>query len=141
MGRGDLTNGQWARLEPLLPQGIKPGRPLVWTRRQLIDGIRWRTRTGAPWRDVPERYGPWERVYDLFRRWQRDGTWARFVTQLQAQADAKGLTTWDVNIDSTVCRAHQHAAGASKKGICKRNRPAALPLSRPTMVSDVPEAT
>ncbi|MHC3455692.1 IS5 family transposase [Streptomyces prasinus] len=116
MGRGDLTNEQWARLEPLLPQGIKPGRPPVWTRRQLIDGIRWRTRTGAPWRDVPERYGPWERVYDLFRRWQRDGTWARIVTQLQAQADAKGLITWDVNIDSTVCRAHQHAAGAAKKG-------------------------
>ncbi|MEU4878749.1 transposase, partial [Streptomyces sp. NPDC021608] len=108
MGRVDLTNGQWARLEPLLPQGIKPGRPPVWTRRQQIDGIRWRTRTGAPWRDVPERYGPWERVYDLFLRWQRDGTWARIVTQLQAQADAKGLITWDVNIDSTVCRAHQH---------------------------------
>ncbi|MGW6818484.1 IS5 family transposase [Streptomyces sp. NPDC055005] len=125
MGRG-LTNGQWARLEPLLPQGIKPGRPPVWTRRQLIDGIRWRTRTGAPWRDVPERYGPWERVYDLFRRWQRDGTWARFVTQLQAQADAKGLIAWDVNIDSTVCRAHQHAAGASKKGICKLERPGGI---------------
>ncbi|WP_442803772.1 transposase [Streptomyces pseudogriseolus] len=59
MGRGDLTNGQWARLQALLPQGIKPGRPPVWTRRQLIDGIRWRTRTGSPRRDVPERYGPW----------------------------------------------------------------------------------
>ncbi|MFD8667660.1 IS5 family transposase [Streptomyces microflavus] len=119
MGRGDLTNGQWVRLEPLLPKGIKPGRPPVWTRRQLIDGIRWRTRTGAPWRDVPERYGPWDRVYDLFRRWQRDGTWARLVTQLQTQADAKGLITWDVNVDSTVCRAHQHAAGASKKDLQK----------------------
>ncbi|MFI2913672.1 hypothetical protein ACG2OD_36245 [Streptomyces sp. PDY-4] len=54
--------------------------------------------------------------------------------------DAKGLITWDVNIDSTVCRAHQHAAGASKKGICKRNRPAALPLSRPTLLTHVPEA-
>lgn len=119
MGRGDLTNGQWARLEPLLPQGIKPGRPLVWTRRQLIDGIRWRTRTGAPWRDVPERYGPWERVYDLFRRWQRDGTWARFVTQLQAHADAKGLTTWDVNIDSTVCRATSTPRGLEKGDLQK----------------------
>ncbi|MFD3729841.1 IS5 family transposase [Streptomyces sp. NPDC058671] len=126
MRRGDLTNGQWARLEPLLPQGIKPGRPQVWTRRQLIDGIRWRTRTGAPWRDVPERYGPWDRVYDLFRRWQRDGTWARIVTRLQAEADAKGLITWDVNVDSTVCRAHQHAAGAAKRGISKRSRPAGL---------------
>ncbi|WP_206352690.1 IS5 family transposase [Streptomyces sp. Z423-1] len=116
MRRGDLTNGQWARLEQLLPRGIKPGRPPVWTRRQLIDGIRWRTRAGAPWWDVPERYGPWDRVYDLFRRWQRDGTWARIVTQLQAGADAKGLITWDVNVDSTVCRAHQHAAGAAKRG-------------------------
>ncbi|MFB7629597.1 IS5 family transposase [Streptomyces sp. NPDC056149] len=124
MGRGDLTSGQWARLEPLLPRGIKSGRPPVWTRRQLIDGIRWRTRTGAPWRDVPERYGPWDRVYDLFRRWQRDCTWARIVTQLQAEADAKGLITWDVNIDSTVCRAHQHAAGAAKRGISRWNRPA-----------------
>ncbi|MFJ1617836.1 transposase [Streptomyces sp. NPDC087228] len=46
-------------------------------------------RTGAPWRDVPERYEPWDRVYDLFRHWQRDGTWARIVTRLQAQADAR----------------------------------------------------
>ncbi|GAB1340165.1 hypothetical protein ACE1SV_67550 [Streptomyces sp. E-15] len=117
MGRGDLTNGQWARLEPLLPRGIKPGRLRVWTRRQLVDGMRWRTRTGAPWRDVPERYGPWDRVYDLFRRWQRDGTLARILTRLQAEADAKGLITWDVNVDSTDCRAHRHAAGAAKKGI------------------------
>ncbi|GGZ20874.1 DDE transposase [Streptomyces olivaceoviridis] len=123
MGRGDLRNGQWARLEPLLPTGIKPGRPQVWTRRQLIDGVRWRTRTGAPWRDVPERYGPWDRVHDLFRRWQRDGTWARILTQLQAEADAEGLITWDVNVDSTVCRAHQHAAGAAKSGTSKKEPP------------------
>ncbi|MER7541261.1 transposase [Streptomyces sp. NPDC097704] len=61
-------------LEPLLPNGIKPGRPPVHTKRQLINGIRFRTRTGIPWRDLPERYGPWETVYGLFRRWQRDGT-------------------------------------------------------------------
>ncbi|MFF5782989.1 transposase [Streptomyces virginiae] len=57
MARGDLTDAQWARLEPLLPVGGKPGRLRLWTRRQLIDGIRWRTRAGTPWRDVPERYG------------------------------------------------------------------------------------
>ncbi|MFF5209515.1 transposase [Streptosporangium sp. NPDC000396] len=51
-----------------------------------FDGIRWRTRTGAPWRDVPERYGKWETVYGLFRRWQRDGIWALIVTNLQTQA-------------------------------------------------------
>ncbi|MFJ4185216.1 IS5 family transposase [Kitasatospora sp. NPDC089509] len=125
MGRGDLTNGQWARLEPLLPVGKKPGRPQVWTRRQLVDGIRWRTRTGAPWRDLPERYGPWDRVYDLFRRWQRDGTWKRSFEQLQAEADAKGLITWDVSVDSTIARAHQHAAGARKRGTSRRSLPAA----------------
>lgn len=88
----------------MLPVGKKPGRPRTWTRRQLLDGIRWRTRTGAPWRDVPERYGPWDRAYDLFRRWQRNGTWKRILEQLQAEADAKDLITWDVSVDSTSAR-------------------------------------
>lgn len=116
MARGDLTDRQWARLESLLPAGKKSGRPRTWARRQLIDGIRWRTRAGTPWRDVPGRYGPWDRVYDLFRRWQRDGTWKRILEQLQVLADVQGLITWDVSVDSTVCRAHQHAAGARKRG-------------------------
>jgi transposase len=103
-------------LEPLLPAGVKPGRPVVWSKRQLIDGIRWRVRTGAPWRDLPERFGPWQTVYGLFRRWQRDGTWARIVEDLQARADAAGLICWQVNVDSTICRAHQHAAGARNAG-------------------------
>jgi transposase len=55
-------------------------------------------------------------VYGLFRRWQRDGTWQRILTALQAQADAEGLITWEVSVDSTVARAHQHAAGARKGG-------------------------
>jgi transposase len=105
MGRGDLSNEQWPRWSPLLPTGIKPGRPPKWTKRQLIDGVRWRTRTGAPWRDVPARYGPWQTVYGLFRRWQRDGTWTRILSQLQAQADARGLITWEVNVDTTIARA------------------------------------
>ena len=105
MGRGDLTNQQWARLEPLLAKGKKSGRRPRWSKRQLIDGIRWRTRTGAPRRDVPARYGPWQTVYGLFRRWQRDGTWQRILTRLQAQADVKGLITWEVSVDSTVARA------------------------------------
>lgn len=136
MERGDLTNDQWARLEPLLPLGKKPGRPPVWTRRQLIAGIRWRTRTGAPWRDMPERYGPWDRAYDLFRRGQRDGTWKRIFEQLQAEADVKGLITWDVSVDSTIARAHQHAAGARKKGRCRRSLPAASTPSPTITASD-----
>jgi transposase len=135
VARGDLTDAQWAFLEPLLPKGKKPGRPPIWTRRQLIDGIRFRTRTGVPWRDVPERYGPWARSYDLFRRWQRDGTWQRIFSELQAEADARELITWDLNIDSTVARAHQHAAGARKRGTCKRSRPAGSASSRTTTAS------
>jgi transposase len=110
--RFDLTDGQWAALEPLLPKGKKPGRPPKWSKRQLIDGIRWRVRVGAPWRDVPECYGPWQTVYGLFRRWQRAGVWQRIVTGLQTRADAAGLITWEVSVDSTISRAHQHAAGA-----------------------------
>ncbi len=119
-------------LEPLLPRGKKPGRPSIWTRRQLIDGIRFRVRTGIPWRDIPVEYGPRGRVYDLFRRWQRNGTWQRIFTELQCEADAKGLITWDINVDSTIVRAHQHAAGARKGEISRRSRPAAPPSNRPT---------
>lgn len=130
-GRHDLTDAQWAALEPLLPKGKRPGRPPQWSRRQLIDGIRWRTRAGAPWRDVPERYGSWPAVYALFRRWQRDGTWAQILTALQAIADAAGQIVWDVSVDSTTARAHQHAAGARKRGICRPNRPVGCIPSRP----------
>ncbi|MBC6451749.1 IS5 family transposase [Actinokineospora sp. HBU206404] len=114
-GRADLTDAQWAVLEPLLPAGKKPGRPPQWTRRQLINGIRWRVRAGTPWRDVPPAYGSWQAVYGLFRRWQRAGVWAVILAALQARADAAGLITWDVSVDSTIARAHQHAAGARKR--------------------------
>ena len=133
-GRADLTEEQWAVLEPLLPRGKKPGRPRTYPRRQLIDGIRWRVRTGVPWRDVPDRYGPWQSVYQLFRRWQRDGTWRKTVTALQTRADAAGLITWDVSVDSTVARAHQHAAGARKRGTCRPNRPA-VSRTNPTITA------
>ncbi|GIF13623.1 hypothetical protein Ate01nite_36550 [Actinoplanes teichomyceticus] len=110
--RYDLTDVQWTALQPLLPAPHRPGRPPTWTKRQLIDGIR----TGTPWRDVPQWYGSWAAVYALFRRWQRDRTWARILTALQAAADASGRIVWDVSIDSTMARAHQHAAGARRRG-------------------------
>lgn len=140
VGRGDLTDEQWAKLEPLLPVGVKSGRPPKHSKRQLIDGIRWRVRTGAHWRDVPERYGPWETVYGLFRRWQRDGTWQRIVRQLQADADTHELITWDVSVDATIARAHQHAAGARKRGTCSGSHPA-VSTSSPRITASVgPEA-
>lgn len=123
-GRADLTDAQWAVLEPLLPVGKKPGRPPQYTRRQLINGIRWRVRAGTPWRDVPPDYGSWQAIYGLFRRWQRAGVWAQILARLQARADAAGLITWDVSVDSTIARAHQHAAGARKKGARRRNHQA-----------------
>ena len=113
--RADLTDAQWAVLGPLLP-GSRLGRPPEHAKRTLIDGIRWRVRAGAPWRDVPLAYGPWQTVYGLFRRWQRNGTWRTVLAGLQGRADAGGLITWDVSVDSTVARAHQHAAGARRRG-------------------------
>jgi transposase len=106
----------------VLPVPSGRGRPPD-RRRDLVDGIRWRARTGAPWRDVPASYGRWQTVYGLFRRWQRDGTWARAVTCLQAAADAAGRRSWQVSVDSTVCRAHQHAAGARRDGDAQREPP------------------
>jgi transposase len=92
-------------LEPLLPVPTQSGRPSEWTKRQLIDRIRWRVWVGAPWRDVPDCYGSWRAVYALFRRWQRAGAWAQIVTALQTRADAAGVITWDVSVDSTIARA------------------------------------
>lgn len=129
--RHDLTDAQWAALESLLPKPKRSGRPSLFSKRQLINGIRWRVRAGAPWRDVPACYGPWSAVYALFRRWQRNGTWARLLSALQALADAAGRITWDVSVDSTIARAHQHAAGARKKGICRPSRRAGSVRSRP----------
>jgi transposase len=122
-GRHDLADEEWAVLEPLLPKGKKPGRPPKHSRRQLIDGIRWRTRTGSPWRDVPPAYGPWPSVYGLFRRWQRDGSWQLLVTGLQVLADAAGHVSWDVSVDSAIARAHQHAAGARRDSAGQKEPP------------------
>lgn len=126
-GRHDLADDEWRVLEPLLPAGKRPGRPPKYPRRQLIDAIRWRTRAGSPWRDVPPQYGPWQSAYDLFRRWQRNGTWAVIVTALQVLADTAGHVTWDVSVDSAVARAHQHAAGARKDGASQKEPPGPEP--------------
>lgn len=72
---------------------------------------------------MPREYGPWQTVYGLFRRWQREGVWAQLLTLLQARADVLGLITWEVNVDSTICRAHQHAAGARRDGSAQKEPP------------------
>ncbi|WP_344613845.1 IS5 family transposase, partial [Dactylosporangium salmoneum] len=121
--RHDLTDAQWAVLAPLLPAASSTGRPPKWEKRQLIDGIRWRIRIGAPWRDVPAEYAPWPTVYGLFRRWQRDGTWDAILAALQAQGDARGRIEWSVSVDSMTSRAHQHAAGARNDGHLQKEPP------------------
>ncbi|MFG2337750.1 IS5 family transposase [Streptomyces yangpuensis] len=114
-GRGELTDAAWERIEPLLPQVDGRGRP--WRdHRQVVNGVLWRLRTGAPWRDPPERYGPRQTVYERFARWEADGTWAGLLEHAQLRDDAVGRVEWNVAVDSTVNRAHQHAAGARKKG-------------------------
>jgi transposase len=115
-GRFELTDAEYARIAPLLPS-MAPQRGGRWREhRQVINGIAFRVRTGAPWRDVPQRYGPWKTLYKRFTRWQEDGTWARIEAMLHMQADAVGDLDANANADSTIVRAHQHAAGARKGG-------------------------
>ncbi|MGA5105946.1 transposase [Streptomyces cellulosae] len=91
--------------------------------RQVIDGILHRVRTGVQWRNLPERFGPWKTVYERHRLWSADGTWERLLQQVQAAADVSGEIDWDISVDSTIVRAHQHAAGA-------RTGPPRAPASR-----------
>lgn len=78
----------------------------------MINGVLYRVRTGVQWRDLPERFGPWETVYKRHRRWSADGTWAMLLSRVQSAEDAAGRIDWHVSVDSTAVRAHQHAAGA-----------------------------
>lgn len=122
MGRGDLTNEQWDRLKPLLPpQKPHTGRPAN-DHRTVMNGILWILRTGAPWRDLPERYGKWTTVYSRFQRWRKAGVWDRILGEVQALADQQGDLNWEIHfVDGTIVRAHQHAAGA-KKAVQKPRR-------------------
>ena len=113
MRRHELTDRHWAALAPLLPpERPRTGRPNQ-AHRTIVNGIIWKLATGVPWRDVPERYGPWSTLYSRFRRWRLAGIWDRVLAALQRRADAAGALDWTVHfVDGTVIRAHQHAAGA-----------------------------
>src|SRR5437867_11668809 len=115
MNRHELSNKQWERLQPLLPpQKPKTGRPAA-DHRRILNGILWLLRTGAPWRDLPERYGPGRTVASRFDRWRRAGIWERIFAGAQAPADREGKIDGEVHdVDGTIVRAHQHAAGAKK---------------------------
>ena len=122
MNRGELSNEQWERLKPLLPP-VKPrtGKPNH-DHRQVVNGILWILRTGAPWRDLPERYGKWQSVATRFYRWQKAQIWPPILETLQAEADKLGKLDWEVHyVDGSVIRAHQHAAGGKKGAQQRKN--------------------
>jgi transposase len=130
--RHELTGAQWARLAPLLaelaPERPPPGRPNK-AHRRILNGILWKIRTGAPWRDLPARYGLWQTVYSRFRRWRQAGLWDRLFAAVQRQEDAAGHLDWTLQfVDGSVIRAHQHAAGA-KGGTHRRKRSAAVKVA------------
>ena len=108
MSRGDLSEAEWRLLKDLLPaERGRKSRP-AHDNRPIVNGILWRIRTGAPWRDVPEKYGKWMTVYQRFRRWSESGVWEVVATTLaQAMADNSRHS-----IDSTTVRGHVSAAGA-----------------------------
>lgn len=81
----------------------------------MVEGIAYRYRTGIPWRDLPrEQFGPWQTVWKRHRRYAADGTWDRVLTQVLAEADAAGKIDWDVSVDATIARAHQHATNTTR---------------------------
>jgi transposase len=132
--RHELSDSEWARLRPLLPPR-KGGKPRQDDRR-IINGIVWKLATGAPWRDLPERYGPWQTVYTRFRRWTLAGVWDRIFAAVQRRVDAAGQLDWTVHfVDGTVIRAHQHAAGAKGGTRPRRRSAAARAASRPRSTS------
>ena len=113
MSRHDLTDEEWARLAPLMPAHPRQGHR--WNdHRMVIDGILFRTRTGCPWRDLPPGFGNWKSVYGRHRRWSLDGTWEQILDALRAGCDEAEGKDWTLSADSTVVRAHQHAAGARR---------------------------
>ena len=110
MRRYELTDIEWARIEKYFPGKVPgtPGRPPKPT-RPIINGIVWIARSGAPWRDMPERYGPWETVYTRFRELIDSGTLVKIFHDLNIDADMQ-----DISLDSTSIRVHQHGTGAKK---------------------------
>ena len=105
MHRHALTDEQWTRLKPLLP-GRPNGRQALRGDRLFVDAVLYRAKTGIPWRDLPERFGPWKSVYNRFANWAAKGHWAEIFRELQVEVDEAGSI-----VDGSVVRAHQDAAG------------------------------
>jgi transposase len=109
-----LSDEMWARIEPVLPplKGVM-GRPMT-PHRLLVEGSIYRLRAGLAWRDLPAEFGPWQTVWKRHARFCKDGTWDKVLLALQVQADANGEIDWNVSVDSTIARVHQHGATAAR---------------------------
>ena len=116
MRRHELYDEQWELIEPLLPKRTATtGRPPRDV-RVMLDGIMWILRTGAPWRDLPDRFGSWKTVYHYFNAWRKEGIFDKILQALQVRLDAQGRIDWDLwCIDGSSIRASRAAAGAPKK--------------------------
>ena len=116
MRRHELTDEQWDLVQPWIPRKVaRTGRPPS-DPRLMLDGIFWILGTGAPWRDLPERFGPCKTVHRYFSEWRRGGVFARVVEALQVKLDARGLIDWELwSVDGASVRATRAAAGADKK--------------------------
>ncbi len=109
-----LRDDQYERIADLLPGKLSdPGRTAR-DNRLFVEAVLWIARTGSPWRDLPDEFGLWNSVYQRFARWSRQGVWHRMFSELAGDADFE-----EAFIDSTIVRAHQHAAGAAKKTVTK----------------------
>ena len=109
-----LRNDQWERIEPLLPGKASDRGVTAKDNRLFVEAVLWIARTGSPWRDLPPQLGNWHNVYTRFSRWGKTGVWQRVVEAVSTDADLQALM-----VDSTIVRAHQHAAGAQKKKVRK----------------------
>ena len=107
-----ISDRVWAWIQPLLPSTTGKRGGQFRDHRQVIEGIIFKYRTGVAWRDVPTTYGPWQTLWYRHNAWANDGTWERLLRAAQAHADADGALDWLVSADSSLVRAHQHAAGA-----------------------------
>jgi transposase len=111
-----LRNDQWERIEPLLPGKATDCGVTAKDNRLFVEAVLWIARTGSPWRDLPPHLGNWHNVYTRFSRWGKKGVWQRLVEAVSRDADLQALL-----LDSTIVRAHQHAAGAQKNTARRRS--------------------